>query len=223
MMKAGIVAFACAIIAAGSAGAQATANPTIAVYPFGGTKEAVGPNPAILQLLALRTLEGISGSKAYTALDKSNDPAVAQLVAAAQTMAQFESAIQIKTDQHLQAKYMLAGFVQSGTVVSEIGKDKAKTPNFKASFGVTLELINVENGATVGVKEITIDNSLAGSMVNQTESCDKLGFAARLRCNAQHAAGTAVGGGDGTRQAALESAARRIGDAVVAFLNQNAK
>jgi hypothetical protein len=204
-------------------------KPTVLVYPFGIASAARAGGTEVAAILAARALEGVLETDRLTAINESANPVLKSQLEGAMTLAQFESAVKLKTDQQLQSQYMLTGFIQSSEATPSQGRGNEVV--YQANLTAIVQLYDVQTRAVKFSKEITLSNSLVTG--GRSRNCS--GIKGRLRCAAEDAAAlgtqkkleSSLGGAAGdaikasTAQEAMEAALRNAPSAIAKLLNEN--
>lgn len=205
-----------------SMSAQADAKSTITIYPFGASQSAMAASRELNTLSARRALEGVIATNRLNAKDQTANPAIQTQIDAAGGLSQFNAVKPIERDKQLQSKYLLLGYVESADAKPS-GTGKNKKPIYSGTVVVTLQVIDVETGAVVDSRAITVDNSIDNT--GQGKSCDQGNFLQKAACKRLNDAQSnkqreLIGGDDAdTPQKAVAGAVDKIKTQTTDFLN----
>lgn len=207
------------------AAAQSNERLSVLVYPFGATSEALMVDNDFPALTVARALEGVQETGRFAAINESANPAIRAQTDGAKTLAQFESAVQIRTDRQLQSKYMLTGFVESADVKPMTTKD-GKPATYGATVVMTVMLYDVETREAITTTQLTLNNGIVADRPKECPSGMR-----GIRCRAEQAAKAAgdkalaanSGGllySDDTAAKAIASAMKKAPAEIAALLNE---
>ncbi len=144
-----------------SRGSKPAAKPSMLIYPFGLASGTRGGED-ISGMFAARALEGVLSEGRFRAVNNSANAAIQQQLEAAGTLAQFESAVQIRRDATLQSKYMLTGFVERVEMKEPKGKDGKKF--YEATVSARIFVYDVETSQVMLSETVRVTNSAIGGV-----------------------------------------------------------
>lgn len=136
--------------AAAAQSANAAAAPalnTVAVYPFGSDNTVTQQSMVPVQLQLMQTALAVRGRMAFeannvwTVVDRSSDAALQREIAKVHSPEAFNSAVRIKDQNQLNARYVLWGYVEQARVNQSTS---GSNPTYDAHLTLVVRLINVE-------------------------------------------------------------------------------
>ncbi|HEY0777432.1 MAG TPA: hypothetical protein VGD56_05640, partial [Gemmatirosa sp.] len=161
--KAGSVAAKAA--ASTKAGAKPAAN-TVAVYPFGSESDGT---QTVQSALAERSRMAFQNGGAWTVLDRSSDPKLQKEIDRVHSPAGFNSEVKIHDDRQLNARYVLWGYLEKGSVEPSSSGGAA---TYNAHLDLIVRLVDVETDKSydklIRVSSVVTDRGRALDQVKQS-------------------------------------------------------